>query len=192
MVHFIQHVNDAFPTSAHLGKCLIFLHLLHDSFLAGHFSRGLCALYPYLSHFWACSLLPFGFMKLSWLQFKGLHLTPPCGLKRSTDADGCFECKVFAFFQATLSYSFIQRVTCYGVPNKLICLGHVLPSGYEFVVIDEGIKRFPLQLASSIEFFLASRCALNFSATRSSMSLSRMSCLFSPDPTWTVFHWKVT
>ena len=24
---------------------------------------GLCALYPRLSHFWACSLLPFGFLK---------------------------------------------------------------------------------------------------------------------------------
>ena len=44
-------------------KCPIFLHLLHDSFLAGHFSCGLCALYPHLSHFWACSLLPFGFLK---------------------------------------------------------------------------------------------------------------------------------
>ena len=44
--------------------------------------------------------------------------------------------------------------------------------------------------AAIIGFFMASRCALRFSATRSSKSLSLMSCLFSPGPTWKVFHWK--
>ena len=38
-------------------KCPV---LSHDSFLAGHFSCGLWALYPHLSHFRGCSLLCLG------------------------------------------------------------------------------------------------------------------------------------
>ena len=45
--------------------------------------------------------------------------------------------------------------------------------------------------AAIIGFLLASRCPLNSSATRSSRSLSLISCLFSPDPTWMVFQWEV-
>ena len=179
-------------------KCPIFLHLLHDSFLAGHFSCGLCALYPHLSHFWACSLLPFGFLKflafLCCLDESFFHVTLLTSILGSSPDITCSPSLVASNIRPMLMavsrvrFLFYSRQRCRtrsssdlnAMAFRINLFASVMSSprarSLRTVTKESNVSPCSWRLRSNliaaiIGFFLASRCALNFSATRSSMSL---------------------
>ena len=142
-----------------------------------------------------CNFTNFNSRVFTWNRLQSI----PCGLEHSTDADGCFESKVFAFFFRqccrTRSSSDLHAMA-FGINLFVSVMSSPQARSLRSVMKESNVSPCSWHLLSSltaaiIGFFLASRCAFNFSVTRSSMSLSLMSCLFSPDPTWTVSHWKV-
>ena len=191
-------------------KCPIFLHLLHDSFLAGHFSCGLCALYPHLSHFWASSLLPFGFLKflafLCCLEESFFHATLLTSILGSspdiTYSPSLVALNIRLMLMVVLRVRFLlfSRQRCctrsssdlhamvFRINLFVSVMSSPLARSLRSVTKESNVSPCSWCIQSNltaaiIEFFLASRCPLNFSVTRSSMSLSLMSCLFFPDPT---------